>query len=556
MGSWDSWRRGLAGVVVAAAVCGTSAPARAEEHKDERLGYSFTYPRKWLKRPVSVDGGWVVAKFESDREFEDSDPKLNTWTRHRPWIDVVTIPLKQAEKKGGTVEKGGDGEIRLRLTTPPKDLKEYLEKELPGQGGFFFSKEDDVQVNGLRCVQYEVTFEKLVDTPKRVHAWAYYTEDAIYGFVGETLIKFEEKVKPDLMAAFKSFKAFQRTGALPGAETTGSDVVLSTGDDNLDDDMRKRKREERVMKRLARIKDSLGDDWTIKESEHFIAVSHADAKYTKQMLDHCENVRAWLDKNLGYVGTGYAGRIIIRICKDTVEDDALRKTAGWSGGGLEVLTYKDREGLSGWGPFDFVNGGIFDIWLRDKNESLTWSMPSWISSGLRQLICTAESKGKSVEFRPATWDRVRIATQRRDGKLHPAKAFFTMTSQELWKDWETANQQEFFVRYLMVGNARKNPKFKNLLADYLKAVVFVIDEREAARVKAMKKEKEAAEGAEPPADDEPKDEKEEEERLRKQREEWGKDEKQFLDTVYQRVFSSWTVKDWEALNASYWKELE
>lgn len=558
---WETWRAAVTTAVVAVAVCAAPTPARAEEHKDERLGYSVTYPRKWAKRPVSVDERWVVAKFECDREFEDSDPKTNFWSRHRPWMDVVIIPTALADRKGGTVEKGADGKVKLTEAAPWTDLKGYLEKNLVrGQGGFYFSKEDEVQVGSLKCVQYEVTFDKLIDSPKKVFAWAYYTEDAIYGLVGESLDRFEDKVRPDLFAAFKSFKAFARKGVLPGAEHTGEDVVVGgdTKDEDLDDDLRQRRREERTMKRLSRIRESLGSGWTVKESEHFIAVSHSDPKFTKSVLDHCEALRGWLDENLAYFGTGYAGRVIVRICQDREEYEALQKTAGWSSANLEVVTFKDKEGMSDWwGSFRTVNSGVFEIWMDDRNRSLSWGLPSWIRSGLRATIDTAESKGKKVEFRPATWDRLQMATQKRDGKVRSAKDYFSLTSDQLWGgDWSLTSQSEYFVRFLLAGGARKSAKFKNLFADYVKAVVFVLDEEEAARAKAERQAKKDREAAGAQGDDGPKDEKEEEELVRKRQQDWAQHEKAFLDKVYQRVFAAWTFKEWEALNSAYLKDLE
>lgn len=564
MGVWNVFRRSVlawTALVVAAVLSSAAPPARAEEQKDERLGYSFTYPRKWQKRPVAADERWIVAKFECDREFEDADPKTSFWSRHRPWIDVVVIPLALENRKGGTVEKGPDGKVVLKLAAPWTDLKGYLEKTLQyGQGGFYFSKEEEQKVGTYRCMQYEVTFDKLIDTPKRIYAWAFYTEDAIYGFVGESLVRFEDKVKPDLLAAFKTFKAFQRTGMLAGADQTAEDLVTAGGEkvENLDEDGLQRLREQRTTKRLIKIKDSLASDWTVKESEHFIAVSHSDAKHTKSVLDHCEALRDWLDKNMGFIGTGYAGRIIVRICKDRDEHDAFTKTGGWSGDNIEVNTFKDRDGWSDW-SMTSLNQGIFRIWGRDRNPSVEYAMPRWIRSGMDSVVGTAKSKGSKIEFPADLWDKETLAIARRDGKLLPAKSFFSMTSEDLWKDYEVGRQSEHLARFLLVGSARKSPKYKNLFADYVKAVVFLVDEAEAARAKAeraAKAARDAGPDGAPPPSDEPKDEKEEEERIRARERSWASEEKDFLDKVNQRIFGDWTQKDWDALNAAYQKELE
>lgn len=556
--SWlGTWRARAASAVVAAVIVAAPSPARAEEHKDEKLGYSFSYPRKWEKRPIAADETWIVAKFECDREFEDADPKLEFWTRHRPWLDVVVIPTAVSERKGGEVTTDPDGTTRIRLSAPWKDLKGYMEQKFQyAEGGFFFSKEEEQTVGGLRCMQYEVTFEKLTRSPRRVYAWAYYTTDAIYGFVGESLIRFEDKLKPDFLAAYRSFKAFPRKGALPNSEHTGDDVTIidPEKDANTDAATKKKRRDQKTGQRLARIKDTLASDWTVRESANFIAVSHSDAKYTKSILDHAEAVRGWLDDNLAFVGDGYTGKVILRICKDQDEYSAFQETGGWSGGGVEVTTYKDKEGwgAGSWGPVNSLNGGIYRIWMDDRHPGLRWSMPRWAETGLQSLVESAESKGRKIEFRPSLWDKVELAAARRDGKLATAKSFLTMTSEELWADYEISRQIDAFTRFLVVGSARRSAKWKNLFADYMKAVVFVLDEIEAEAAKARK----AAGEAPPSAEDEPKTE-EEEERQAKARQESGRsNEKQRTERVNARVFGDWTAKDWDALNAAYWKDIE
>jgi hypothetical protein len=549
-------RRAVRGTIVAVAAAvalgAGASEARADEWKDAKLGYSINPPRKWTKRPIATSERFIVAKWESEREYEDRDPKSWDGETHRPSLDVVVIPLALATQKGGTVSTDPDGKAKLRLAAPFTDLKGWLEKTLPEKEdtGFYFSKEEEAQVGGTKVMQYEVTMEKVLDTwhrPKRVYAWAWYGSDAIYGAVADTLLKCEGDLKPDILAALKSVKIFPRTGVLPGAEHTGEDVVVTEdpSKDNSTDVDRERRRRDSFGRQLKQLQDARGAGWTTKESANFTAVSHADAKFTKTVLDHAEALRGWLDKNLGYIGNGYAGKIVIQICKDRDERDAERKTGGfWSADGCVVTTYKDTEGFSSWSWQDELNNGIWGIWRDDKNDQL-WKMPDWLSSGLRSLIGTATSKGSKIEFRPSLWDKEALAVQRREGKLQPAQPYFTKTQAELWKDYEVARQGEYFVRFLAVGGAQRNPKFKNVLSDYLKNTVFLIDEANQAKKPEEKK-----------PEDEPKSEKEEEEMLRKQRESWSSNEKAFLDKIYERTFPGWTPADWEKMTQAYWKDLE
>lgn len=552
----DAVVRCAAVAAAAAVLLAAPAQARAEEHKDEKLGYSVVLPKKWVKRPIATNQRWVVAKFESEREFEDQDKNTGFWSRHRPWMDVVVIPLNLKKNTGTASVDEKTGAVVVDEAVPWTNLKEYLEETMQRtEGGFYFSKEEEAQVGGMKCLQYELTFDKLVDNPRRVWAWAYYTSDAIYGLVGESLIRFEEKLKPDLLAAFRSFRSFPRKGQLPTGETTGDDVVFrdSTLDDSTPEEQRNR-RDEDFRRHLKKVKDSAGDGWIVRDSANFTAVSHADAKFTKEVLDHAEALRGWLDRNLGYLGTGYCGKLVLRVCADQDEYSALAQTGGWMSGRLEVLTYKDKEGWDE-NRMSSVNAGIWQAWMRDRNAELSWRMPMWISAGLSSLVGSARSKGGKVEFKAGLWDKERISVLEREGKLRKAADFFQMSSEELWRDFENHTQSEFFLRFLVAGAAQKNPRWKGVFADYMKAMIVAVDEdaakRRKARREALKSDGDPAQGSGEPQSEE------EEERMAKQRDlAWKDQERDFLLDLFRRVFGGWEQKDWDALTSSFWKELK
>lgn len=529
--------------------------ARADSYKDAKLGYSLTTPSKWNRMPISTDEKWLVAEWQCQQKYEWSDAKTNSWTYHQPKLDVVIIPNSAAEQKGADVTKVGD-KIVVKQQAPWKDLEEYLDKTLQskGPGGFFFSKKDNLKVGTMDVVFYEVTMDKFTSTydnaPRKFFAWAFYAEDAIYGIVGDFLMKYEDKVRPDLEAAFKSFKIFPRTGTLPGAESTPGDDgdIVIHGDDSkkhLTDDQLKKERNDLYAQRLARIKDTLPKDWKVKESDNFTAVTHCDDKFTKEILDHAEALRGWLEQTLGYVGTGYAGKIIIRICANDDEREAMWKSMGWTLRRVEVVTGKDRDGWLD-NKLSSLNSGIFDIWLDDKNRDLSWSLPPWIESGLNSCVSTAVSKGRKItDFKASTWDNVEMGNLRRANKLLEAHTFFTMDSDTMWGNYENHRQAEYFVRYLLVGSAQRNSKYKNLLGDYIKNLAIMIDESKDARAKAA--------GGDAPK--EPQNEQEEAELRRKQAEQWKQTQQEVLKKLVEKTFPGWDDKDWTQFNGSYWKEL-
>jgi hypothetical protein len=547
--------------VALALVATAPRDARAENYKDAKLGFSLTTPSKWNRMPISTDERWLVAEWQCQQKFEWSDAKTNSWTYHQPKLDVVIIPYTAADQKGAEVTKVGD-KVVVKQQAPWKDMKEYLDKTLQksGPGGFYFSKEEPLKVGTMDVVYYEVTMDKFTSTydnaPRKFYAWEFHAEDAIYGLVGEALVRWEEKIRPDIETAFKTFKIFPRTGTLPGAESTPGDDgdVIVTEDQSkkhLTDDQLRKERNDLFSQRLARIKDTLPKDWKVKESENFTAVSHCDDKFTKEILDHAEALRAWLEQALGYVGTGHAGKIIIRVCATDDEESAMAKSMSWSVRPVEVLTSMDRNG---WyeNKLSSLNSGIYRIWFGDKNRDLLWRLPPWINSGLSACVRTAVSKGRKItDFKSSTWDNVEMANLRRSNKLMEAKRFFTMDWEAMWTDFENHRQSEYFVRYLLVGSAQRNSKYKNLLGDYLKNLAIYVDEaKQAAADEAAK-----AKDGDPAKPKEPQNEQEEAELQRKANESWKSYQKELLQKLIEKTFPKWEDKDWTQFNNSYWKEL-
>jgi hypothetical protein len=569
MGLWFAATRSAACAVVAVGTLfGSATAARADSYKDEKLGFSLSTPSKWKQMPISTDERWLVAEWKCPRPFEWQDPKTGMYTTHEPKLDVIVIPNSAAKQRGAEVTKTDD-KIIIKQAAPWKDVKEYMDKKAQSdwevRGGYFFSREDPIEVGGMKVMVYEITFEKLT-TPRKWYGWAFYAEDAIYGLIGDALVKYEEKLKPDYDAAFRSFKLFPRKGVLPGAEVTpdddDGDVILKKDPkkEHVTDDDLKKRRTETFNRRLARIKDSLSEGWKIKESENFVAVTHCDDKFTKEVLDHAEALRGWLDKNFGFVGSGYAGRIILRVCADDNERDAMWKSMGWSSDRCEVVTGKDR---SGWmdNKMSSLNSGIYDIWFKDRNKDLYYRMPAWIRTGMDSVISCAVSKGKSItDFKATTWNKVQMDELRRADKLLPARQFFTMDPLELWKDWTNHQQTEAFVRWLLIGGAQKSSKYKTLLGDYIKNLAILIDEMNDKERRERQKAKEAAEAAKEgeggdassaPEHEEPKNEEEEAAMRRQIDDEWGKAQQRVLQQLLEQTFKNWDDKDWNQFNEAY-----
>jgi hypothetical protein len=536
-----------AGAVLAVGALMARAPeARAEAWKDEKLGYSFNYPQRWTSIPVD-SGDWLVAKFNSNREYEINDKtERSGWQRHKPFIEVVVIPFSAKDNKGVTVEQT-DKEVKITRAAPWKDIKEYMDKTYQGRqiGGFHFSAENQAEVNGLKVRQLEITIDKMINYDRgerRVIGWEFSTDEAYYGLIAEILVQEEKKLRPDILASFGSFRTFARKGSLPNSATTGDEVIIKkTGENEPEKEVTpeelKQKRDQATATALSRIKESLQPGWNVVEGKNFVAVSHCDAKYTREVITHGEALRAWLEQTFPYVGSGYAGRVIIRIYADNTEySAAMNAKRRWSWDAPEAHTYKDKDGWSDWG-FQNLNGSIYGIWLRDKNDRLSWALPRWLSWGLNDFVGGAKSSGGRIEFKADLWERERMGFLKRGKDLVPVRSFFTMGSDEFWQMEGASTQTQFFINYLLIGPGSKHPKYKNVLSDYIKNLIFILD---SERPPDAAKEAEA-----------PKDEKEEEAMMRTLQDSWRQNERKVLDTLMEKTFGSWSDKDWDAFNASF-----
>lgn len=530
------WMAPAALVVVVA----TAATAYADRYENEDLGFSLNTPKKWKEMPVAHDSGFLVARFHCDREYEWSDPKTNDWTYHRPYIDVVVIPHSVRESKKARVERGENGEIIINEDAPFKSLREYLEVHCKSIGGFYVSDEQEDEEDGFKILKYEVTVDRLVSGPRKVYGWGYETEDATYCLIGETLIDKEDDVGKDLLRSFRSLKTFARKGSLPKSAHTGDSIEIVDPDKDEDEfktpEQIAEERDAEFRRHLKRLEGSLPDGWDIVEDDHYVAVTHVDRKYTKEVLDHAEALHGWLEENLGYIGSGHVGKVIIRICADSDEANSYNESGGWSSDAPEIVTYEDNEGWSDW-AMESLNRGIYRQWVKDKNDRLMWAAPAWFSDGIRDFVANAKSKRRKVEFEADTWDQVEMKKYERDDKLLAPYDFFSMTSEDLWGDHDNWGQTQFFVKYLLVGKGSKSSRYREVIGDYIRNLIVMLDEEEPDDTTEEIKE--------------PESEEEEDRMFRERQQSWRQKEREKLDELLERTFGDWSESDWEKFEKHY-----
>lgn len=550
------------------AVVGSSRTASA--YSDDALGFSYAVPGGYRQIALASEEQYIVARWQSEREFFDKDSlKEHFYSGFKPEIKVVLFDPKghfSKEKKDL-----GDGVSLFTVNNPYKCYKDWVKSE--GEGGRYISKEEDTVINAVPTTWYEVAYEKLT-VPRHGLAFVYHAEDIDYCITTEVLEQDWKKLSPSLLASFRSFKIFARKGVLKPTVTEGGGSVVA-GEDDTPEGRLKRRRDE-FDRKLKVCVDRLTPGWTVKwsDSKNYVALSHADAKFTALILDQADGIRAWADDTLAFMGPGIPGPCIIRIFKDWDEQRAFQDVSSHSNGGdgvsvklgsgmgrinihfgdyMTEITVSRRDGFWGLGE---VAGDVYRRWLQDKNRELSYALPEWIDRGIGEWVSHAFFKGSRLEFRPDVDTMVALKTAAKQGTLIKVRDLLQMTDKALaaadspgLDDGPTRfhsgayQQASGLVRYLLAGPGKSNPLTKDLLKVYVTNLDAFLAERKEKETKDAPEAKSKA----------PKTEEEEEEEYKKGRDYWNDDsrEAELLKTVFEKTFGQWKDADWASLEKSY-----
>jgi hypothetical protein len=516
-----------------------AAPVEAETFTDEKLGFSVNVPEGWRSIPISGEEAYIVAKWQSEREYVDKEG----WS-FRPELKVVLFDPKG--KKTAELSKEGDVNI-LDIKNPYKTYKDWIKSD--ASGGRYISKEEPVTVNGVQATWFEVAYEKLT-VPRHGLAYVYHAADIDYCLTTEVLEQHWAKQSPPLFKVMKSFKIFPRKGTVKREVTDASDVIVRGDFSKETPEDRYKRRQADFEKRVRLASERLTEGWTVKRSKNYVALSHCDAKYTQSMLDMAEAVREWADENLGFYGNGIAGSEMIRICKDSDEERAITDLSSRSGGWSSEITISKNEGP--WG-FGYFADRIFDRWLDDKNPRLAYSKPPWLSNGLSEWIRTAYLKGNKLVFKTDGDLYLTLKQAAKANSLISPREMLQLSNDEMYKRSEGGGviiggagqahspyaQASGFVRFLLDGPGKSNARTKELLKNYVTELDAFLKGEE---------EKKKSSGSDFKA---PKTEEEEDEQFKKQETYWKDHQKDLLKGVFDRVFKDWTEADWTAVEKAY-----
>jgi hypothetical protein len=514
-------------------------------HEDARWGFKVKSPKDWEQVPLKLDENQQVAKFLSKREYTFTDDRGWSW-EHRAQMVVIALPRKDGvpgfeayEEYLGNV-RGADADVIERKT---------------GKAG-------DLEVTKLRTTVRGGLYRGAL----RLTTWVYQLEDFDLAVEFEVLEGYEKKLRKTVEGCLKSLRAIPRTGPPPGRKTAMKGPRTYAHLAPLAPEARRERRIELELDLHERASATLPEGWTSEVQGRFLVLNHSDDRAAERMSERGTAVLDFLDRRFAYIGPEeYVRRPILRICKNWEEERTYRRgsDSSWSIEDLEIVTYDDNLGSVDSYRGETMNRRLVSLWLRERDHVLTRYLPSWLQWGFENAFATAVPKRKSLDFREDDWDRDELRERVREDRATLPRELVLLGRSDFFEDgfWDRQREAGALVRFLLSDVAAKNGKTKGVLDEYIRNLKLVADRIDATKPKPPPYSEE---------DDEPEEEPEEEEErelsdaerealaeaAKAAREAAEAEEHQILDEVFERTFSSWTERDWEAFEKVYFKSLK
>lgn len=544
------WKQCLPTALALLAVLGPVTCAQGY-YKDPTHGFAVRPPADWEQVPISVDEKWIAVKFLSDRVY--TPKRSQYYTEHKPTMRVIVFHEEATKIKGPEVRRSEENKETLvveRGDVPYRDYKDYLKRNM--REGFFFTKEEKGTHGKTPCTRYEIKIEKLT-VPKRIVAWVFHREGVDYAVEVEMLEDYVRKLKPIAIGILRSFRLIDRdpnaarTGVTGDGPSPSKTIPLWRRDykewreKSATERMRTRKRLEQV--RWAEAKKGLPDDWRVKESEHFLVLSHCDPKDTQAVVRAAEACRRWLDRHFSDLSDEYVMKGIIRVCADRQEAQAYTETSGdaYSWFGKEIITYKDASlGTRQWGD---LYSWMVRRYLVDKDSRLAGALPPWLRMGIEEAVDGSDIKGGMLDLAAETSEKNLIREARRKNELISAKELMEMPTRAFFRsDFRTTRAQAAALVRWFLTSAPRNRALRHFLVKYMQEVAAALTEmREAAEDKDEQPE--------------PETEEEEEKRFQERMRRLKSSSSKLIERVHS-VVCNWSEKEWHAIERGYRSALQ
>lgn len=509
--------------------------------KDTRFGFQLRIPKDFSSIPLNIQERWIAAKLLYKRSIEPGEGG----EAMTPELRVIIFPkvLVRDVVKGTLEKERGDAHLR-RLDSPFRNYREYL-RENYKKGGWHVAGEKSLEIDGLgaRKLRIEVRDQKGDGKIKRVLlVWEIVGEDATYVLQFETLGEVEHRFLRTITKTAMSFKKI----ASKASGSTGA----SRGDAS-SPEARREHREARLARARERALAMLPPGWKSFEQPPYTIVYHVKKKYATRVAKQADKVWQWMLENFGYFGEDFPIGGIVRICKDESEASAYIHKSTRSGRNeapREIVVYEDKD----WG-WDHrcsgqLNTGIAKSFLADKSEYLWRALPPWLGDGLHSYVSSLRIKRGNLVSRPADPEMELIRDSLRKQAYEPIERILRSTA----ADYEAVGVnsrriQAVMLVHFLLGKGQKDPKFRNLIPDYLAS----LHERLRTLQGEFKKIEEEAALREANKRKYDKKKKDEDSPWMKA---WKKRRDPIYDECIEKTFDAeWTAKDWARLEKN-WKK--
>jgi hypothetical protein len=496
------------GLLVVVAVLAPSARAADRPggyHQNDVWGFKVRYPHHWDVVHMSTKEQWICAKFLGHQELYGE--KGAGWGE-TPEMWVIGFPRARQRQRGAKRTKVKEGLSLIKIENPYRDFKDFVKREkgLTTEGGYYYTREEETKVGGVDVSVYEIKVEKMVETPRAILTYVYHYDDVDFAVMFKILWYHYDDWKRTIETCLESFKQVPRTKPFPGAATTGKKIVDEPDEETLTPAQRREMRKQKMEKFIQDEKDNLPKDWEFMEGKHFALLSHVDHRFAKRVLNHAENVFAYLEDTFPGLGDGYVPRGIIRVFATSAEREAFGAGTRslWFSDEDQILLSKDANSDLLW-EFARLSRRVTSLWLHFKNRLLSDNMSPFIRWGLEgHMENMRPSKRKGLIYARDAGDIIQARQIISQGKAQPIRQ---LLSEERQADENGVTigfgQEDSVMSWLLTDGNRG--KVRHSIAKYLKAMDEAIraerakwEKEEADRLEAWKKAAEKGEAGEKP----------------------------------------------------------
>lgn len=546
---------------LAALLCLAPLALSQRTFKSEKYGFEIQIPKDFHEVPIKLEEKYVVAKFLYKRGLTAK----KAWAAVTPEMRVIIFPkvdIRRLAKEKAKQRKTGTYDFE----NPYRNYKEYL-RENYKKGGWHVESEKETKIGGLPATKKVITVKNTMSDGEvgyTLFAWVIDMGDAFYVVQLETLADYQRKFKGPVGRAAKKFRKTKKYGGQHGAITSGSGTGLSSnkttkkkkGPSDADEweSMTPEEKRDRRLKDLKRLIDEsekrLPPGWKRMEAKPFTIFYDTSPRYAKMVAKQAKLMWKYLNKTYGFVGRDYATPSLIRVCKSYDERNSYMDTSNrkesFNLRTREIVTYQDKDW--GWvdgGSFGF-NAAICQVFLWHKNPMLWRGLPPWLDDGLILQLSYMRMKGSKMISKPDEGSMEVIRDGLRKDDFKSAKDLVILKFGDYNKSRRADGRdrvQALAMVHFLVTKGSRNKKYKNILADYIGALDKILrdtykdldKEFEKAVSEAASKAKDGEEGGEIDW-----------------LSGWREKRDKIYDKCFEKVFSSWTEKDWKRFDAD-WK---